>query len=359
MPGRLIVGERKDADGVRVAQALAGTGLEVRRRLPELGVTLYTVAEAETESARQALAGSGLFRFVEHEYAARGGHTPDDPYYPIQWHLDRISAAEGWEISEGAAVVPIAVIDSGVDADHPDLADKILPGWDFICDAAVTPDHLGHGTSVAGVAAAATFNARGVAGVAPRNPVMPLVVLDSKDVALYSDIARAIVWAADHGARIVNLSLGGSAPSSVLQDAVDYAWARGVLVFAAAMNDGTTDPRYPAACERVQAIAATGSGDDLAPFSNHGSWIDFAAPGISIFTTQESGYGYVSGTSFASPIAAAVAALVLSRRPDLTPEEVIDVLRASSADLGPPGFDAAFGWGRIDAGAALREALGR
>lgn len=343
-----------------MTEAYARSKLEIRRTLPQLDVAILSVAETESETARERLQASGLFEFVEHDHTVRGGHAPNDPYYRLQWHLDRIAATDGWEITEGATGVPIAIIDSGVDAAHPDLGSKVLAGWDFVCDSAVTGDHLGHGTSVAGVAAATTFNSEGVAGVAPRTPVVPLVVLDSHNAALYSDVARAIVWAADHGIRVINLSLGGPAPSSLLQDAVNYAWSRGAILFASAMNDGSTTRSYPAACDRVQAVSATNPGDDLASFSNHGSWIDFSAPGVSIYTTQEGGgYGYASGTSFASPIVAAVAALVLSRRPEFTNEQVIDVLRASSDDLGPPGFDAAYGWGRIDAAAALEEALRR
>jgi hypothetical protein len=249
--------------------------------------------------------------------------------------------------------VPIAIIDSGADPTHPDLAPKLLSGWNFLTGTSNTADtgaNGGHGTAVSGAAAAATDNFIGVAGVSWANPILPLVVLNSSDYALYSDIASAITYAADHGARIASISIGGSTASSTLQSAVDYAWNKGTVIFAAAMNNSSSTPYYPAATNHVLAISATEPSDTLASFSNYGSWIDLSAPGDSILTTELGGaYWYCWGTSLATPIAAAVGALALAENPNLTASALVALLEQNSDDLGTPGYDIYYGWGRVNA----------
>jgi hypothetical protein len=197
---------------------------------------------------------------------------------------------------------------------------------------------------------AASNNGIGVSSVAWLNPIMPLVVVDSTGYASYSNMASAITYAADHGARIVNLSLAGSSASSTLQNAVDYAWSKGTVVFASAGNYSTSTPFYPAACNNVVAVSSTNSLDQLSGFSNFGSWIDLAAPGENILTTNNGGgYVYASGTSFSAPIAAAVGALALSLRPGLSAPALVSLLEQNTDDLGTPGFDTSFGWGRVNA----------
>ncbi len=176
------------------------------------------------------------------------------------------------------------------------------------------------------------------------------MVLDSSNYATYSDIASAIEYAADHGARIISISIGGSSASSTLQSAVDYAWNKGSVVFAAAMNNSSSTPYYPAACNNVVAISATEPNDTFASFSNYGSWIDLSAPGDLILTTTlGGGYGSWWGTSLATPIAAAVGALALSANPSLTNSGLVSLLKSNSDDLGTPGYDQYFGWGRVNA----------
>jgi subtilisin family serine protease len=218
-----------------------------------------------------------------------------------------------------------------------------------------TSDVLGHGTAVAGTLAAATNNGIGVAGVSWATLVMPLVAVDQSDFAAYSDMAAAIQYAADHGVRIINLSLGGATRSTTLQNAVDYAWSKGALVFAAAMNNSVATPYYPAACTHAVAVSATDANDHLASFSNFGNWITLAAPGTDILTTMNGGgYGFWNGTSFSSPIAAGVAALVLALKPSLTNQELLSVLKQSADDIGGAGFDGYFGWGRVNAARAVQ-----
>jgi thermitase len=298
---------------------------------------------------------------VERDYIAHvESTTPNDPNFPSQWHLNKLQAPDAWSITLGSAGVPIAIIDSGADSSQPDLAPKLIPGWNFLTGTANTADtgcNTGHGTAVSGAAGAATNNLIGGAGVAWANMIMPLVVTNSSCVAMYSDIASAINYAADHGVRIINISIGGSTASSTLQSAVDYAWGKGAVIFAAAGNNSSSTPIYPAACNHVVSVSATVSNDTLASFSNYGSWIDLSAPGDMILTTQVGGsYGYWYGTSLASPIAAAVGALALSANPSLSATALVSLLEQNSDDLGTPGYDQYFGWGRVNAHKAVSAA---
>jgi subtilisin family serine protease len=283
----------------------------------------------------ESLRRTGLFRFIERDYYAQTGGSPNDPKYFDQWHLPRIHMPEAWTTSTGASSVMVAIIDSGVEPTHPDLAAKLVTGWNFLTGTSDTTDQVGHGTAVAGTLAALSDNGIGVAGVSWRSPILPVTVVDMSEHAAYSDIAAGIQYAADRGARIINVSIGGEAPSATLQTAVDYASARGALVFAAAMNSASLTPNYPAACSGAVAVAATDPTNHLATFSNFGDWITLAAPGVDILTTSMGGgYGYWSGTSFASPIAAGVAALLLAVQPNLTNAQLVQLLVQTADPLG-------------------------
>ncbi|MDN3514074.1 MAG: S8 family serine peptidase [Candidatus Brocadia sp.] len=317
--------------------------------IPQIHVKLLKVSPHDRERVKSALSGDSNISFVENNFTAVGSFIPNDTYYSSQWHLARINAPMGWDISTGEGNVPIAIIDSGVDPSHPDLSAKLLPGYNYLDSTTNTADVLGHGTAVAGSAAALSDNTTGVAGVAWNNPVMPLVVLNSSNFASYSDIAKAIMYAADQGVRVINISIGGSGISSTLQNAVDYAWNKGSVIFASAMNNSSNTPYYPAACNNVVAVSATTSSDTIASFSNYGDWIDISAPGSSIITTNNGGgYGDWSGTSFSSPLSAGLAALILSINPSLTNTQVVSIMENNADDLGNPGFDSYYGYGRIN-----------
>jgi subtilisin family serine protease len=298
-----------------------------------------------------SLRQTGAFDFVEPDYYAHTAADPNDPSYLSQWHLRKISSPLAWSMSTGSPSVTVAVIDSGVFPRHPDLESKLVPGWNFVKETADTSDLLGHGTAVAGTVAAATNNAIGVAGVNWAARIMPLVAADERDYAAYSDIAAAIQYAVDRGVRVINISIGGSSPSNTLQRAVDYAWSKGALVFASAMNEGLSTRYYPAACEHAIAVSASDANDRLASFSNYGSWITLAAPGTGILSTADGGgYSYWNGTSFASPIAAGVAALILSVNPRLTNSEALEILkRTADRPYVADAPDPYFGWGRVNA----------
>lgn len=360
VPGRLLVGYRSSqADPATVSHALLARRASLRRHVPALALGAVDVPEEASGAILLSLRQTGLFEYVERDYYGHTAADPNDPSYRSQWHLPRIGTPLAWSLTTGSSSVVVAVVDTGVFAQHPDLATKLVPGWNFIKDNADTSDVLGHGTAVAGTVAAATNNGIGVAGVNWASQIMPLVAVEEGDFAPYSAVAEAIQYAADHGVRVINVSIGGRNQSYALQKAVDYAWSKGALVFAAAMNEAVAEPYYPAACPKAIAVSATDSNDRLASFSNFGSWITLAAPGTGILSTATGGgYSFWNGTSFSAPIAAGVAALVLAVNPALTNAEVLTILK-KTAEL-PAGAalpvstigaapDSYFGWGRVNA----------
>jgi len=282
----------------------------------------------------------------------------DDPYRDDQWALDRLEAETAWSTTRGADVT-VAVIDTGVEGDHPDLEGALVAGRDFVDPRGDgTDDDHGHGTVVAGIVSART-NGVGTEGLAPEVGVMPLRVVSSNGTALSSDVAEAVLWAADHDADVINLSLGGEQQDPVLDEAISTARQDGALVVAAAGNlrqDG--DPTvYPAASPDVLAVAATDVRDRVAPFSSSGDWVDVAAPGVGVTAPGHNGtYVSASGTSMASPYVAAAAALLISRAPHLTPDDVEAALVGTATDLGPDGRDRDTGHGLVDPVGALRAA---
>ncbi|NLF74479.1 MAG: S8 family serine peptidase, partial [Chloroflexi bacterium] len=246
----------------------------------------------------------------------------DDPLYPDQWALPVIGAPEAWDsLPADLPPMTVAVIDSGICAEHPDLVGHVASGWDFVESDEVAQDAFGHGCAVASVLAASHNNTLGIAGVAPHVQIMPLRVLDDRGLGAYSHVAAAIIYAADHGTTIVNLSLGGSFPSVLLENAINYAVSRGVTVVAAAGNTGMEGVLYPAAYENAIAVGSVDPSLERSSFSTYGPEIDLLAPGRDILvTTGSGGYSMVSGTSFAAPHVAGVAALELA----LGSELVID-----------------------------------
>jgi type VII secretion-associated serine protease mycosin len=281
---------------------------------------------------------------------------PNDPEYPRQQrYLERLRLPEAWGVASAAPEVRVAVVDTGVDAAQPDLAGRVLPGRDFVNDDSDAYDDQWHGTWVAAIIAANTNNGVGIAGVSPSARILPVKVLDSHGNGTDADIAAGITWAADHGADVINLSLGGSQENAVVREAVEYALEHDVVVVASAGNTASVAPQYPAAYPGVVAVAATDSNGDLASFSGHGSWIDIAAPGVDVTSARStSSYEVMSGTSYAVPFVSGVATLVRSLHPSLTAAEVVSQLLETAQDAGPVGFDDQYGHGILDALAAVR-----
>jgi subtilisin family serine protease len=359
VPGELLIQVKPGVSKGKIDTLLKAHGAATSGEIETIRIRKINVSDHALEKVKGALEKNPNISFVENNYLAEAADVPNDERYPSQWHLPKISAPDGWDLNTGAETVPIAIIDSGVDPTHPDLRDKLIAGYNFLGNNTDTQDVRGHGTAVAGSAAAMTDNGTGIAGVAWNNPIMPLVVLNADDYATYYDIARAINYAADNGVRIMNISIGGSSASSTLQNAVNYAWNKGAVIFACAHNYSTETPYYPAACANVVAVSATTSSDTRASFSNYGDWVDISAPGVAILTTNRGGgYGSWSGTSFSSPITAGVAALILSANPSLTNAQVVDILTQTADDLGTTGFDKYFGYGRVNAFQSILAAMG-
>ncbi|MBI2060122.1 MAG: S8 family serine peptidase [Nitrospirae bacterium] len=321
--------------------------------------------------------------------------VPNDPLYSQQWALPKIQAPQAWDLETGKPRVVVAVVDTGVDYRHPDLSaniwtnEKEIPengmdddgngfvddycGYDFVSidPRVVYPgedagprdndpmDVHGHGTHVSGIVGAVPNNAIGISGVNWGSRIMALRAgfknMWGGGSLLASDIAAAMVYAADNGAKVINMSWGAYGLSKLLTDAINYAHDSGVVLVAAAGNYNRSDKFYPAAFPNVIAVSATDPSDNKAYFSNYGDWIELAAPGTYIYSTLPGGrYAAWSGTSMAAPFVAGLAGLVLSQTPGYTNEEVRQVLADGADDLGAPGRDPYFGFGRINVFNSLR-----
>lgn len=334
-----------------------------RTTVPQIDVHVMSFpANVDEHALLASIKADPVVAYAEVNAVATASYIPNDPGYPNQWGLDKIKAPRGWDINSGSSEIVIAIVDTGADPNHPDLVSKSLPGWNFDAfspgyNTADTTDNNGHGTHVAGIAAALTNNSVGIAGACPNCVFMPIKVLDWSGNGTYDAVASGIIYAADHGARVINLSLGGSAPSQTLQDAVDYAYNQGALVVAAAGNDGTNTVTYPAAYPNVMAVAATDSADQRASFSNYNTYISVAAPGVDVYSTywtsNGSSYAYKNGTSMAAPFVSGLAGLLLSQDGSRTNATLREMIQNTADDVNIAGWDQYTGYGRINVARAL------
>ncbi|RXJ04053.1 peptidase S8 [Anaerobacillus alkaliphilus] len=287
----------------------------------------------------------------------QGDLVPNDEFYEqYQWNLSQIFAEIGWNITGGGEDVPIAILDSGVDPNHEDLQDRILMGYNAFKDDGEFYDEHGHGTHVAGIAAAATNNVLGIAGVSWHNPLMPVKVLNEKAEGTAFEVANGIRWATDNGAKVINMSLGDTYNSRIMHDAIRYAFRNDVVLIAASGNDNVETPMFPAAYDEVIAVSAVDSKRHKAIFSNYGRHIDVTAPGEHIPSTfLDNSYVMMSGTSMAAPHVAGLAGLIRSINPELSNVEVAEIIRSTANDIGPAGFDPYYGFGEINVVKALQE----
>lgn len=300
--------------------------------------------------------------------------VPNDTYYnPYQWHLTRIGCEAAWNITTGNSGIIVAVVDTGVKQTLQDLANTtFMAGYDFINLDNDPTDDQGHGSHVCGTIAQSTNNNMGCAGIAFSSTIMPVKVLNKRGSGTYTQIANGINYAADNGADVINLSLGGSSTSTILEDAINHAWSHGVVVVCAAGNSSSSAPFYPAAYTNSISVSATNYLDQLASYSNYGTTIDICAPGgdgndnngdgymdgvlQNTFDRTGEGYFFYTGTSMASPHVAGVAALVRAVNPSLTNAQVRSILETTAEDIGASGWDQYFGWGIVDALAAVQAA---
>lgn len=281
---------------------------------------------------------------------------PNDSFYArYQWNLPAIDTEAGWTLSRGRRTVPVAVIDSGVDLTHPDLARRLGPGYNVLANDRLPADENGHGTHVAGIIASQPNNGEGIAGMTWLNPILPVKALNADGYGTSIDVAKGIRWAVDHGAKVINLSLGNYQPSSVLEEAIRYADQHDVVLVAASGNDSTSQPSFPAAYPEVISVGAIDPDLSYALYSNYGDYVDVVAPGTNIASTFAGHrYAALSGTSMAAPHVAALAALIRSINPRLTNDEVRRVIIQSTVDLGDRGKDPYYGYGVINVYRALQ-----
>jgi thermitase len=354
-PERLLVQFQPGTSLNDMAQVHKREGAKVETTLSQIGVQVVTIPQGQKGSKMASYRTQKEVRYVEVDSVAQAVDVPNDPSFNVQWDMTKVQASQAWGITKGSQNVIIAILDTGIDVNHPDLAGKVVSSINFTDSSTAYANGQSHATHVAGIAAAATNNGVGIAGLGRNSSLMNVKVLGDNGYGYYSWIAQGIIWAADHGADVINLSLGGSSASPTLQNAVNYAWNKGVVVVAAAGNNGSTVPFYPAAYTNCISVAATDYNDALASWSNHGSWVDVAAPGVSIYSCiPGSQYGYMSGTSMASPHVAGLCGLVFSVASDTNGNGRIndEVKSAVEASCNKVGIDVVSG--RINAYRAVQ-----
>lgn len=398
VPGEIIVKFKPGAKEDAIAKLNSRQGTSVLYTNRRLGFRRLGVPRGKNIAAMVELYKSNPnVAYAEPNYIAYAHWMPNDEFYSYQWHMDNsayggINAEAAWDIETGNTSVVVAVVDTGVAYENytesgrwwrrtryylaPDLADtSFVPGYDFVNNDSHPNDDEGHGTHVTGTIAQSTNNGIGVAGVAFNCSIMPVKVLNSRGSGSYTDIADGIIWAADNGAQIINMSLGGSSGSSALRDAVEYAYNEGVTIICSSGNDGSADTiSYPAAYDEFCiAVGATRYDEAVAAYSNGGQSLDLVAPGGDLSVDQNNdgygdgvlqqtfgsstgdmGYWFYEGTSMAAPHVSGIAALLLANGVVSTPGEVREALQSTAEDHGPVGWDSEYGWGIVDAYAALQ-----
>jgi len=377
--GEILIKFKSESDSDTLMQVLGEAESSRLRTLRRSRTQVWQVPEGQEEEFAEQLNNREDVLFAEPNYIYHILATPSDPRFSEQWvHQEVIGSLSAWDVSIGSSDIVIAVVDSGVDANHPDLRGKIVDGYDFVDDDDSPDDLNGHGTHVAGIAAAATNNGNGIAGMDWRARIMPVKVMDYSGCGTASDLSDGITWASAQGALVINLSLGGQGYSKTLQEAINSAHEAGCLLVAAMGNDHDDNPIiYPAACDNVLAVAATTRDDTYASYSQYGDHCDIAAPGgqmsnlddpdgiYSTMPTQSgtyltggecslsTGYDYMQGTSMASSFVSGLAALIWAVKPAWTPDQIQTAIENTVTDLGPVGWDEDYGHGRIDADAAF------
>lgn len=365
-----------DSDRAATIAAMQGTLVEW---LPQIQVAkVRLVANNETEQtllqgnaadvAQRRLQTTGrsisATAYVENDVVVEGAYLPSDPdvtnpsrTYP----LTVTHTIAGWDYTRGDSSIIIAVLDSGLNLNHPEFNGRIVPGYDFINNDADPSDDHGHGSHTAGIIGAGIDNGQGMVGICPQCSVLPVKVLNYNNAGTWSSVAQGILFATDHGARVINLSLGATVSSKTLEAAISYAVERNVLIVAAAGNMGTDRKFYPAALDNVLAVSATDANDQRWALSNMGDYVDLAAPGHAVYSTYYdlqnyySGYNYMSGTSMAAPHVAGLAGLLLSQKSTRTPADLYNIMTKTADRLTTATRDTYFGYGRINVVRALAD----
>ena len=394
--GEIIVKFREGTSQAGIQSLLLAEDVSILDEMDNLGLMLLSVPQGRELEKIEELKRNPLVEYavpnsvvqiadaiaIEPHYSLRAPDViPNDPYYYGQWNLPQIEAPAAWDITTGSDKIVIAFVDSGVDLDHPEFRDKIwtnddppgdadgdgdpdddqngyvddVYGWDFVNWDGEPQDDYGHGTFVASIAAAETNNSYGVAGVSWGAEIMPIKAFDKYGNSYHWHTAGGITYAADNGAKIINLSwwLSSGIDPQPVQIAINYAYSKGALVIAAAGDSFNSSYIYPAALDHVVSVAATDRDDGHPDFSTYNDKVDVAAPGDDILGLYQDTYARLPSTRFAVPHVSGLAALVWSVNPTLTHDEVEEIIKSTAVDLGDPGRDDYFGYGRIDARAAV------
>ena len=339
---------------VRGSGGLTAEDLPGRMRL----ISFPGIAQEKSSEARERALQRKLEKLrdepgveaADYNHIYKATSDPNDPRFGGQWGLQRTAFPGAWIDATGTGA-RVAVVDSGIDMHHPDLGIKVAEQKNYVADGAGIRDLFDHGTHVAGIVAALTNNGKGVAGGCPACKLLIARVLDAKGDTTVARLVKGIDWSVDNDADVINLSLAGP-DNAAVEDAVNNARASGAVIVAAAGNEGTTTKLYPAAYEKVIAVSATNENDGLASTSSRGDWVDLAAPGTDILSTQTGGgYNEVSGTSESAPFVSALAGLLASE--GKTASEIRPRMQTTATDLGPAGDDPSFGHGRINANRAV------
>ncbi len=367
-----VISKINSRHGTSVIYASPYAGFK-RLKIPE-GRAVYKMVKIYSENPN--------VEYAEPNFYAYALIVPNDEYYPYQWHMDGINVEPAWNISTGSGVT-VAIVDTGIAYEDyrkycqaPDLAQTcFVSGYDFANNDEHPNDDNGHGTHVAGTVAQSTNNSIGVAGVAFDTCLMPVKVLDRYGEGTYADVADGIRFAVDNGAKVISLSLGGSYPSTTLEEAVAYAYKNNVTMISAIGNDNESTALYPAAYDDyVIAVGATQYDETKAPYSNYGPSLDLVAPGGNNNLDQNNDsyadgvlqqtfdsspvcdfdYYFFQGTSMATPHVSGVSALLIANGDANTPDEVRTTLQETAKDKGDTGRDDTYGWGIVDAYAALQ-----
>ncbi len=374
----------KRRPGVVGAFNAASYGLQSVHHVSGLGVQVAKLPASKLDATLERLRRDGSILYAEPAMRVKAYDLPsespvgstdavqaenvrvNDPLFRQQYAPQITRAPEAWARTAGRGVA-IAIVDTGIDTGHPDLRANLVPGYNSLTRSSNVKDDNGHGTHCAGVAAAQAGNNEGITGIAPQAKLMPIKVLAADGGGSDASVAEGIVWAVDHGAEVISLSLGGPGESKVMRDAIVYAQAKGAVVVAAMGNDGTNERSYPAAYPGVIAVGASDARDAIADFSQWGNWITVSAPGVQIMSTMPTykvdanDYGYplryasMDGTSMATPAVAGLAALLKSTHRAATPAQVKARIEQTADKVGGKNaFTPTFGHGRINVAAALR-----
>ncbi len=362
VPGQLLVQFKPGTPAWDRAGAHASLGAKAKGRIPQINIDIVS-----TPGGRSVNDLVKLYQknpnvvFAEPDGIWATDMTPNDPRFWEQSQSTLIGFPQAWAATSGSAGAVIAVLDTGVDLSHSEFAGRFVPGWDFFSGDADPSDTHGHGTMVTGIAAQTGNNGVMYAGATWNSPVMPLRVGNSS--MSWSAVASALTFAADNGARVATMSFSGTSYSSSVKSAVDYALGKGMFLSASAGNTGTEGVRYPAGFDGVVGVGSVQI-TTISSFSSFGPHVSVVAPGEAIPTTclpvnspDGSQWTYFGGTSASTPFVAGLASLLFSANPELTGAQVADIIRRTATDLGESGWDKHYGWGRIDAGAAMSAAI--